>query len=328
MAGYLGTKAVLLSTTAADVVGNAEIGGDLTVGGAFTSQGIDDNASATAMTLDASGNVGIGTSSVDYTAANRTVVHIEGSSGALLAMEDTGAKSYFFQSGNDLLLENDTSTGSMIFGTNSSTERMRIDASGNLLVGTTSRLQNEKFGVSSDSEAAYFQNSASGNGTVTAKATNASYADWVYTASTNRGSGTSCGFFRGVANSLFTIFIYNNGNIVNLNNSYGAISDVRLKENITDATPKLDKLNQVRVVNYNLIGQDQKQIGVIAQEIEQIFPSMVEETIDRDAEGTDLGTTTKSVKYSVFVPMLIKAMQEQQAIIDALETRLAALEGK
>ena len=63
MAGYLGTKAVLLSTTAADVIGNAEIGGSLTVGGTFTSQGIDDNASATAMTLDASGNVGIGTSS-------------------------------------------------------------------------------------------------------------------------------------------------------------------------------------------------------------------------------------------------------------------------
>ena len=59
MAGYVGTKAVLLSTTAANVGGDADIGGDLTVGGAFTSQGIDDNATSTAMTLDASGNVGI-----------------------------------------------------------------------------------------------------------------------------------------------------------------------------------------------------------------------------------------------------------------------------
>ena len=83
--------------------------------------------------VDANTNsVGIGTSSIDFTTSGRTVVHIEGSSGALLAMEDTGAKSYFFQSGNDLLLENDTTTGSMIFGTNSSTERMRIDSSGNL----------------------------------------------------------------------------------------------------------------------------------------------------------------------------------------------------
>jgi hypothetical protein len=39
------------------------------------------------------------------------------------------------------------------------------------------------------------------------------------------------------------------------------------------------------------------------------------------------GTKTKSVKYSVFVPILIKAMQEQQAIIEALEARIEALEG-
>ena len=76
--------------------------------------------------------VGIGTSSIDYQATNRTVVHVEGSAGALLAMEDTGSKSYLFQTGNDLLIENDTSTGSIIFGTNASTERMRILSSGGL----------------------------------------------------------------------------------------------------------------------------------------------------------------------------------------------------
>jgi hypothetical protein len=118
-----------------------------------------------------------------------------------------------------------------------------------------------------------------------------------------------------------------NGNVQNTNNSYGAISDAKLKENVTDATPKLEKLNQVRVVNFNLIGDEQKQIGVIAQELEQIFPSIVEDTPDCDAEGNDLGTTTKSVKYSVFVPMLIKAIQEQNALIEALTTRITALEG-
>ena len=82
------------------------------------------------VTVTSAGNVGVGTSSIDYTAAGRTVVHVEGSAGALLAMEDTGAKSYFFQSGSDLLLENDTASGSMIFGTNNSTERMRIDSAG------------------------------------------------------------------------------------------------------------------------------------------------------------------------------------------------------
>lgn len=125
-----------------------------------------------------------------------------------------------------------------------------------------------------------------------------------------------------------TFRVYTNGNVVNTNGSYGSISDIKLKENIFDTTPKLDKLLQVRVVNYNLKNQpDEKLIGVIAQELEQVFPGMVDETPDHDAKGNDLGTTTKSVKYSVFVPMLIKALQEANAKIDALTARVAQLEG-
>jgi len=123
-----------------------------------------------------------------------------------------------------------------------------------------------------------------------------------------------------------------NGNVTNTNNSYAAISDIKIKENVVDATPKLSSLMKVRIVNYNLksnLGYEQnKQIGVIAQELEQIFPSLVEETADLDVDGTDLKTSTKSVKYSVFVPILIKAIQEQQALIQDLTTRLAALEAK
>ena len=99
---------------------------------------------------------------------------------------------------------------------------------------------------------------------------------------------------------------------------------VKLKENIVDASPKLADLMQVKVRNYNLIGDTTKQIGVVAQELETVFPAMVNETPDTDAKGNDLGTTTKSVKYSVFVPMLIKAIQEQQAIIESLKARLDA----
>ena len=148
--------------------------------------------------------------------------------------------------------------------------------------------------------------------------------------------------------------VMDTGNCQNTNNSYGAISDLKLKENIADASPKLAELMQVRIVNYNLKTEpDHKQIGVIAQELEQVFPGLVEESPDYikvtktrevpavlDDEGVEItpakteeytdreatGEVTKSVKYSVFVPMLIKAMQEQQALIDDLQTRLAALE--
>jgi hypothetical protein len=116
------------------------------------------------------------------------------------------------------------------------------------------------------------------------------------------------------------------GDVKNTNNSYGALSDAKLKENIVDASPKLADLMQVKVRNYNLIGETTKQIGVVAQELETVFPLMVDENADRDEDGNLLETTTKGVKYSVFVPMLIKAIQEQQATITALTARITALE--
>jgi len=143
-----------------------------------------------------------------------------------------------------------------------------------------------------------------------------------------------------------TFYVLGTGDVKNTNNSYGAISDIKLKENIEDATPKLDDLIKVKVRNYNLIGDDRKQIGVIAQELEEIFPLMVDELEDfeevevpqLDEEGNEVlneegevvtikervskGTTTKSVKYSVFVPMLIKAIQELKTEIDSLKNQI------
>ena len=48
---------------------------------------------------------------------------------------------------------------------------------------------------------------------------------------------------------------------------------------------------------------------------------------DRPTKEVPLGTSTKSVKYSVFVPMLVKALQEATTKIETLETKVAALEG-
>jgi hypothetical protein len=156
------------------------------------------------------------------------------------------------------------------------------------------------------------------------------------------GAGTSLAVFIGkhsatngsYASGTNSFIVWSNGNVVNTNNSYGAISDAKLKENIVDTTPKLDDLMKVKVRNYNLIGDDKKQIGVVAQELEEVFPAMIDESIDyedkeiTDEEGNistekvDLGTTTKSVKYSVFVPMLIKSIQELKAEVELLKTQI------
>jgi hypothetical protein len=199
------------------------------------------------------------------------------------------------------------------------TQAMTLDASGNLLVGTTSTSFSEKFNStqSENQKAGLFFN------------TNASFTNYVLNLRASRNTtNSSYGFLQcsrdGVSDVLF---IYDSGNVVNTNNSYGAISDAKLKENIVDASPKLADLMQVQVRNYNLIGETTKQLGVVAQELETVFPAMIEESPDRDAEGNDLGTTTKSVKYSVFVPMLIKAIQEQQALITQLQADVATLKG-
>ena len=117
------------------------------------------------------------------------------------------------------------------------------------------------------------------------------------------------------------LIAYLDGDIVNKNNSYTQYSDEKLKENIVDATDKLEEVKQIKVRNFNFKGEDLKQIGVVAQELESIFPALVKE---REVPGHE--EPIKTVKYSVLVPILIKAMQEQQTIIDDLKSRVETLE--
>ena len=197
---------------------------------------------------------------------------------------------------------------------------MTLDASGNFLVGATTAYFGEK---------AYISNSSSSTYNITALSTSASYTGGgIVSGSSATAASTTFKSFVGYSSSGIKFQVLGNGNVQNTNNSYGAISDVKLKENIVDATPKLQDLLDVKIRHFNLKGDDTKQIGVVAQELEKVFPAMVEEVVDRDNEGNDLGTTTKNVKYSVFVPILVKAIQEQQAIIEQLKADVAALKGK
>jgi hypothetical protein len=286
-----------------------------------------------AMTLDASGELGIGNTSP---AAKLDVVggaSYDGNFYLVSQFRNTVAAS---EKGVLLGYNNaDTSSiiapayasgsGALAFWTQNGSawgERARITSGGYFKASDN--------GAYVNATASYheFRNTANSH-TVYIKSTSASQAvaSLLIDADRNTTNGTffAIEYYNSGAGAT-KFLVADSGNVTNTNNSYGAISDAKLKENVTDATPKLDKLNQVRIVNFNMIGDEQKQIGVIAQELEQIFPGMVEESPDRDKDGNDLGTTTKSVKYSVFVPMLIKAIQEQQALITALTARVAALE--
>ena len=152
------------------------------------------------------------------------------------------------------------------------------------------------------------------------------------------------------------------GDCENTNNRYGALSDVKLKENIVDAGSQWDDLKAIKVKKYNFKAETNHsthtQIGVIAQEIELICPGLVKETKDvetveipiLDSEGNpvlddegnprvkykeqETGEVTKTVGYSVLYMKAVKALQEAMGRIETLETqnadllsRVTALEG-
>ena len=91
-----------------------------------------------------------------------------------------------------------------------------------------------------------------------------------------------------------------------------AYSDARVKENVETLDGALDKVMKMRGVSYNKIGEQEKKVGVIAQEILEVLP----EVVSQDETGT------YSVAYGNIVSVLIEAIKEQQKQIDELKAKL------
>jgi hypothetical protein len=92
-----------------------------------------------------------------------------------------------------------------------------------------------------------------------------------------------------------------------------SLSDRRVKENIETITGALDKVLAIRGVSYNKIGSERHEVGVIAQEVEQILPEVV--TTAEDETGT------KSVSYGNIVGVLVEAIKELKAEIEELKKK-------
>ena len=103
-----------------------------------------------------------------------------------------------------------------------------------------------------------------------------------------------------------------NGNVKAID--FNATSDQNLKDNIRTIEDPLAKVVQIRGVNFDWKETQKPSVGVIAQEVEKVFPELV----------TDSGT--KTVNYNGLIGLLIEVVKEQQTQINSLNERLSKLE--
>ncbi len=126
--------------------------------------------------------------------------------------------------------------------------------------------------------------------------------------------------------------IEGDGDVKNANGTYGTISDLKLKQDITDARSYWDDFKALRFKKYRLkkdVEEDENadyRFGLIAQDVESIFPSLVKDSTDFNLDGTPTDTVTKSIKSSILSQIGLRVVQELQTRLEAAEAKIAALE--
>ena len=127
-----------------------------------------------------------------------------------------------------------------------------------------------------------------------------------------------------IASNAYLFYVKGNGGINNVQGNNVNLSDERSKKEIVDSGEWLNKLCQIPVRNFRYKHEDDSgkiHLGVVSQEVEAVAPELVEKnSFEIDGEGRD-SVYTGDLQFA-----MLKAIQEQQAIIEDLQTRLSALE--
>jgi len=128
----------------------------------------------------------------------------------------------------------------------------------------------------------------------------------------------------GWGTELFVIYEYDTMNTLYYNgyisaNDIFAFSDQRLKENIITIDKPMEKIMQMRGVYYNKKDDASKtrNVGVIAQEVEAIFPEVIHTSIESEQY--------KTVAYGNMTALLVEGMKAQQSTIHSLQITLSTL---
>jgi len=325
---------------------------------AFTEGGVE------AMRIDSSGNVGIGVTSP----SQKLVVRSTGDSVVDVVAFNNGSVT---NAGARILLQNGfgnlagiagvqvdngggADDGVLVFSTaidSSLSERARITAGGYFKASNTggyAGVNNSYHELVSDAldVAAFVRNSS------------ASPYGEVIQFSTATPNNTTNYFLACEDTSNQKAVIWSSGTFGSRSNSYTSLSDIKLKQDIVDASSQWDDIKNLRVRKFRMkdeVAADPNypsHIGLIAQEAELVSPGLVFESPDMeqvevtvfDDEGNPVideegnpqvtterqatGTVTKSVKYSILYMKAVKALQEAMKRIETLEAKVSALEAK
>ena len=299
-----GTDAVW--TRAVNDSGNFHLGIDNSAGSGFTGTayarflysngayplGIFTNGSER-MRIDSSGNVGIGTTSFDQTFT------VKGGS-ELQATNSTNGWIMYTYTDNTFRL-NYNGAGA---------DEVTIDSAGNFNIGKTSSSITSETGFIS-------VNNASDNH---------------YIATTHNSSGATSHTNMHLYNlnasyNGFRFYVTNNGGIYNYSGNNSNLSDERSKKNITLAENYLDKICDIPVKRFNYKDEPEgteTNLGLIAQDVEKVAPELI--NTDGFGETPEDGVPLKSIYTDDMMYALMKAIQEQQTIIEDLKSRIETLE--
>lgn len=268
----------------------------------------------------ATGNVGIGTTSP----AKKLHVYNDGPNQGLRASNLDGVNMDVLSGANGGIIGTYSNHPLSLY--TNSTEKVTITTGGNFGINTTSpsyRLDvvgSARINGGGSDIAGFFKSSTSG--------TLISFEDTVNQANDSVSVGSAGNSFVIKTNYSERIRVTSSGDMGIGTNSPGykldvsgtiratgdviAYSDARVKENIETISNALDKVNSIRGVNYNKIGDNKRSIGVIAQEVLEVLP----EVIHQDETGM------YSVAYGNIVGVLIEAVKELTTRVEELEAKL------